>query len=257
MGIGDEIMLTGEARVLQMRDPRPIKVDYGRGRFRWHSIWENNPRFARPEEMTHFQSMLARPNGYRPYIARKRANKWEWKNYKPKIGEIYLTEEEKAFGARHSNRIIIEPHIKANASPNKQWGWMRWNKLAYLLQEGGLRVSQVGPDDTPILGGAEHIVTTNFRLACAVLAQARAAVLPEGGLHHAAAAVGLRSVVIYGGFISPDQTGYDLHRNLFAGGTPCGMRARCEHCARSMAAIAPEAVAKELCALLEQQRVAA
>ncbi len=257
MGIGDEIMLTGEARAIQMRDPRPIKVDYGRGRFRWHAIWDNNPRFARPEAMVNFQSMLARPNGHRPYIVRKRTQLWEWKNYKPKVGEIYLTAEEKDFALRYPNRIIIEPHIKANASPNKQWGWLRWSKLAYLMQERGLRVTQVGPADTLLLEGAEHIVTENFRLACAVLSKARAAVLPEGGLHHAAAALGLRSVVIYGGFISPDQTGYDLHKNLFTGGTPCGMRVRCEHCARAMAAITPEAVAKELGVLLERQRMAA
>lgn len=250
-------MLTGEARMLQARDPRPIKVDYGRGRFRWHSIWENNPRFALPEAMGNFQTMLARPNGLRPYIVRKRTKQWEWKPYKPKVGEIYLSKEEKAFGERYPNRIIIEPHIKENASPNKQWGWLRWSKLAYLLQERGLRISQVGTADTPIIDGVDHIVTESFRLACAVLARARAAVLPEGGLHHAAAAVGLRSVVLYGGFISPDQTGYDLHRNIFTGGTPCGMRVRCEHCAKAMAAIAPEMVAKELVSLLEQQRIAA
>jgi ADP-heptose:LPS heptosyltransferase len=84
----------------------------------------------------------------------------------------------------------------------------------------------------------------------AVLSRTKAAVLPEGGLHHAAAALGLKCIVIYGGFISPDQTGYDLHINLFTGGTPCGSRKSCQHCKDAMAKIEPAQVFEHLKTLL-------
>ena len=47
-----------------------------------------------------------------------------------------------------------------------------------------------------------------------MLSGARAAVLHEGGLHHAAAALGMPAVVLFGGMISPRNTGYDVHVNL-------------------------------------------
>ena len=66
--------------------------------------------------------------------------------------------------------------------------------------------------------------------------------LPEGGLHHAAAALGTPTIVIFGGFISPRQTGYPHQVNLFTGGTPCGMRRRCDHCEQAMRRVAIEEV---------------
>jgi len=53
----------------------------------------------------------------------------------------------------------------------------------------GLRLVQLGPAGTRLLHGVEHYPTNTFREACAALARSRAAVLHEGGLHHAAAAV--------------------------------------------------------------------
>ena len=70
-------------------------------------------------------------------------------------------------------------------------------------------------------------------------------------LMHAAAALKVPAVVIYGGFISPKVTGYPLHRNLFTGGTPCGMRTNCKHCRDAMAAILPTTVYDELKEILE------
>jgi ADP-heptose:LPS heptosyltransferase len=86
-----------------------------------------------------------------------------------------------------------------------------------------------------------------MRDAAAVLATARAAVLPEGGLHHVCAAVGTSAVVIYGGYISPQVTGYEGQTAFFTGsGLGCGMRVACTHCKQSMEAIAPEAVFEAL-----------
>lgn len=57
---------------------------------------------------------------------------------------------------------------------------------------------------------------------------------------HAAAAVGVPSVVIVGGFVSPDNTGYAMHTNLFVGPEPCGSARPCEHWRAAMKQIGVE-----------------
>ena len=115
---------------------------------------------------------------------------------------------------------------------------------------------QLGPPGTRVLEGARLVATPDFRAACAELAGARAAVLPEGGLHHAAAALDVRAVVIFGGMTAPANTGYDSHVNLFEpmnGASPCGQRVACGHCARAMATIRPATVAEQLERILDAQ----
>lgn len=245
MGIGDEILVTGQVRTMRARDPRKVQILDRNGVARWNEMWEGNPGIARPKEQGSFQTLANGP-GVRPYIAGKTTERWTWQDFDCQPGEIFFTKEEIAFGQRYAGLIIVEPHNKVKASPNKNWGWIRWNKVAWLLARQGIRVTQLGPENTKTLEGAELVVTPTFRMAAAVIARAGACVLPEGGLHHAAAAVGTSAVVIYGGFISPAQTGYALHTNFFTGGEPCGMRVPCKHCTQAMAAILPEQVVNEL-----------
>jgi hypothetical protein len=44
----------------------------------------------------------------------------------------------------------------------------------------------------------------------------------EGGMHHAAAAVGVPAVVLFGGFIPPEIMGYKGQISLTGGATACG-----------------------------------
>ena len=73
--------------------------------------------------------------------------------------------------------------------------------------------------------------------------------------NHAAAALDVPSVVIFGGYISPKQTGYSTQENIFTGGEPCGMRIPCDHCATAMKAIDPEMVAEKLVAVVAAKGV--
>lgn len=248
MGWGDELMVTGQARVLQESDPRKVRIVYERPR--WHDVWANNPRIAREDEAGDFQELRPRVGYLRPYMAEKLRERWTWKPYRPPRGELYFDQAEIAFGAAHAGLVILEPHIKPGASPNKDWGWARWAKLTWLLQEKhGLRITQLGSGVNPLLDGAEHIGTKTMRLAAAVIARARAVVCHEGAFHHACAALGVDTpaVVIYGGYISPEVTGYDGQANFFSGnGLGCGMRLPCPHCRDSMAKIRPEQVAERL-----------
>lgn len=250
MGMGDELMVTGQVRAMYARDPRPVAVLDRDGRVRKHPLWQGNDKIIDPRftgaAVPRGAQVLRNGPGMRPYIADKSAERWTWRAFECTPGEIVFTKAERVFGAQYGGRIIVEPNLKHKASPNKDWGWRRWNELAYLMQGAGLKVTQLGDENTALLEGAELIHTSDFRQACAVLAQARACVLPEGGLHHAAAALGVRAVVIFGGYIAPEHTGYALHTNLFTGGTACGSRLRCDHCEAAMAAITPRAVFTEL-----------
>lgn len=243
-------MVTGQARVMQQKDPRRVVVIDRNGRPRTHTIWMNNPRIWNGEggePKPGFQQLENGP-GMRPYIDDKTETKWTWKNFDPPVGEIYLSRFERQVAELFGPiGVVLEPNIKPKASPNKDWGRNRWARLAELLYRDGIEYVQLGPPTTETLKGARLIRTDSFRAACAVLARAKAAVLPEGGLHHAAAALNVKSVVIFGGFISPRQTGYRTQTNLFTGGEPCGMRAAmCDHCVRAMNQITPELVFAEL-----------
>ncbi|HEX7455694.1 MAG TPA: glycosyltransferase family 9 protein, partial [Gallionella sp.] len=130
-------------------------------------------------------------------------------------------------------------------------GLARWQKFAQLAFKAGFELWELSPSGARTLRYTNVICTPDFRRACAVLANAKAYVGNEGGMHHAAAALGIPAVVIFGGFISPQQTGYATQRNLTAGGKPCGMRQPCRHCADAMAAITPEMVLNKLMEIMK------
>jgi len=250
MGFGDDLMLTGQARVAQVADPRKVRPML-KGRPWWSVVYENNPRFARPGEAGDFQQIHGRDAlNNRPYHLGKSPQRWVYNlAFRPTVGELYLTDEEHAFAAKYAGRVVLEPNLKPGASPNKQWGWGKWQALANRLKH--LPLAQMGPPGAQRLQGVEFIDTAGFRQACAVIKSARACVLPEGGLHHAAAALSRPAVVIFGGFTPVELTGYAGHVNLGASlKGACGERVPCDHCARAMAAITVDAVIEHLKGLL-------
>lgn len=249
MGAGDEFIITGQVREMQNSDPRKVKVMYERPR--WHRLWDRNPRIAGPDERGDFQILQGRVNGLRPYCTAKSDVRWTWKAWGPPVGEMYFSAGEQAFGDVNRGHIVIEPHVKSGASPNKRWPLERWKSFVSLLNRAGIKPVQLGSEGTKVISGAEFIRTDDIRKAAAVLARSRAAVLTEGALHHIAAGVGLPAVVLYGGYISPAVTGYPTQRNLFTGeGLGCGWRTPCACCEAAMAKITPEMVMAELKAVL-------
>lgn len=241
-------MVTGHCRLLQQKDPRKIKLHYGKRL--WNEVFDHNPRIARLDEEGDFQVYHPRPHGLRPYCKAKSDQRWTWQRYKPPAGELYFDRHEIGFSSQYRPTIVIEPNIKSRASPNKLWPIEYWQKLVILLNGAGLRVFQLGPQRTPIVTGARFIATDTFRQAAAVLQNARAAVLTEGGMAHAAAVVGVRAVVIMGGYIGPDVIGYEQNANLFVHDDRhplgCGMRVPCKHCEDAMRSITPERVMVEV-----------
>lgn len=239
MGVGDWVIATGQVKAIHERTGRRVVV-IGRGGLpQWSEVFENNPKIARRHERG--VERLINGSGMRPYIVGKTATRWTWKPWERESGEIYLTKEELALAEPHAGRILIEPNTKVSPS-NKAWLFGRWQEL---VDRGGDFV-QVGPPGTRLLRGVHFVETANFRAAAAVLAKSLAYVGTEGGLHHAAAALGRPAVVLFSEFISPEITGYDMHRNIRHAGPACGSRLPCEGCRASMEAITVDEVDQNL-----------
>lgn len=254
MSYGDEIMAAGQAAALAARVGRPVAIVGADGRPRRSEVWDGNPAIDPASPVTLVNGPRARP--YLMSLSRDAGAVFTDWRARDEPGRLYLTADEMAYGSALRERlgpyVVVEPGLARNANPNKQWGRDRWQALARRVTSP--RLVQLSEGHTPDLYWAEPVRPATFRLACAVLAHAAGAVLPEGGLHHAAAALGVPAVVIFGGHTSPETTGYPAHVNLYPDlpGSPCGQWRPCEHCRRAMAAITVDAVAAALERILER-----
>ena len=62
------------------------------------------------------------------------------------------------------------------------------------------------------------------------------------GFSHAAAAIDKPAINIFGGWISPSITGYNIHNNIYINlpNSPCGSKIECSHCKECMSQITVE-----------------
>lgn len=242
-------MATGLARGAKARGKR---VAFGDGqRIIWgpwsEPMFRHNPNIARPgEESAKDVEWIAHYKGSRLYnsVSRDR-NYWVWNMaFRPIPGELFFDDAELEFGhTAGSGFVLIEPNVprQKSVAPNKDWGAARYQQVADRLRTAGYRIVQFahGRDR---LQGVEVIHATEFRQALAALARAAIYIGPEGGLHHGAAALGIPAVVLFGGFIPPQVTGYAGHTNLTGGVEACGSLRPCSHCRRAMRAISIDRV---------------
>lgn len=207
MGWGDEIMASGEAWAIHKQTGRQVRILDRHGAPRRHDAWRGlsfiDP--AGPVSITNGGQV-------RPYIdwSRSTAERWALIPYRPKPGQISLAGLDDRYRRAGEGRILIEATIKAGAMPGKQWP--HWAALvAAAPRLPWLQCEHGGP----LLPGVKAIRTPDFHAAAAVLATCHAAILPEGGLHHAAAALGTPAVVIFGEAASPASTGYAEQTSLY------------------------------------------
>ena len=262
MGWGDEVLVTGEARHLQEADPKHRAVvvyDY-KGRPRWSPMWVGNPRILMPHQAGLKKGHLQLKNAARcrPYIdyERMRADfaaafpgqsfnpkirdarlPWRFTTHRCRRGELFLPR------LRPAGYVVIEPHVKAGIAVNRQWGWERWQAVVDALPR--LDWVQINQPGVRVLEGVRHMPGATFPEACRLLSGAAAYVGPEGGLYHAAAALGVAAVAVFGGFVDPATQGYDDACNLYEpmdGQSPCGQRVPCQHCDEALARITPDMV---------------
>jgi hypothetical protein len=185
------------------------------------------------------------------------AGRWIWNyEFRATPGEIYFHHNEQQFAkSLRPGFVLIEPNVPwyKSVAPNKDWGAKNYQAVADKLRMAGYQVAQPSYGKVRIRD-ARVISTTSFRHAAIAMSRASLYIGPEGGLHHAAAATkltegdnqvlsdGTKAVVLFGGFIPPQVTGYDTHVNLTGGAEACGSLVKCEHCRKAMANISVEEV---------------
>ncbi len=249
MGWGNEIMVSGEAVRLGCKPEMPLIVLGKNGRPRWNELWRGNPRIWQPGTVRPRRSETLRSHGnWRSHlVADDDETRWVFNpTWRATVGELPVVER-KASG----RYIVIEPNLKAGHRINRDWGWARWQGLIDTMP--GIDFVQLGPRGTATLDGARLIETTSFIVACSWLSGAWAAVLPEGGLHHAAAALGIPGVVLFGGSRRVKSTGYPGHINLDDPDPEtqaCGSRQPCDHCEDFWNRLTPDIVAEAVGAVM-------
>jgi len=242
-------MAAGEAEALAKRTGSPVLILDAHGHPRHSGVWQGNPYVANESALQKAGLPWEGPTivngpGRRPYYesftrsAGVKFSKWRARDMP---GRLYLDEDEEAYGRSVLGRLgpftVVEPNLNKMANPNKQWG--KWKQLVKHLPGAVVQLSQEGPR----LPGVVFCQPPTFRKASAVLKYAKTRILPEGGLHHAAGALRLPAVVIFGGHTSPENTGYAWHENLYSpDGSPCGKWEPCAHCREAMAGISVDSV---------------
>jgi hypothetical protein len=243
VGFGDDLLASGLAKSV----PKGKRAAFGDGRrIIWgpwsEEIFRYNPRIARPgSEGSPDLYYIDHYKGHRQYNRLdKDKGRWIW-NYEWKAvpGEIYFNGEPTA----GEGFIYVEPNVPWHKSVavNKDWGLQNYQAVVDRLLKDGHDVvqSHYGRDR---LKGVRVVKTPTFRDALSVMSRARTVLVPEGGMHHGAAALGISAVVIFGGFIPPAVVGYDEHVNLTGGAEACGSLNRCQHCRDAMSKISVEEV---------------
>lgn len=240
MGFGDDLITSAIVKRAHTVTKKPVMVGDG-AQIHWSEVFENNPRVSRT--ITDGVWVKSYP-GHRPYI--KKIHDWgyEYADFKVSPGELFLTDEERDWP---EGFIYIEPNIKAEISKNKDWGFENWQAVVQKDPERWIQGNGKG------LRGVKVAGTKSFRQACGLLSRCRAFVGTDGGLHHAAAALGVPAVVVWTGFSSPEVLGYETHKNLRAKVKTCGRFADCDHCKQAAKAITPDMVLEALDSLLRSQ----
>lgn len=254
MGYGDDVMATGLARGAQARGKR---IAFGAGKqITWGpwsaEVFRNNPNIAPPgAEHDADIEWIHYCKGHRQYNTFDSANQkwiWHYENWKAIPGEMFFDYKEQDFAdSIKPGFILFEPTLPMwkGMSVNKDWGFARFQEVADRLIADGQRVAQFRHKKSEkdcFLKGVEFIDSPDYRSGLAALQRAKLYVGVEGGLHHGAAAVNVPGVVIFGGFVSPQSTGYDIHTNLFIGGEACGKVTPCDHCRKALDAISVDDV---------------
>jgi hypothetical protein len=221
-------------------------------------IFKSNPNIA-PPGSEHGKNLewIDFRKGHRQYNSLDPSGRrWVWNmEFRAKAGEVFLDPQEIKFAelAQIDGCVVIEPNTphQKSCSPNKQWPFDRYEAVARELTERGLTVVQMisGPRGYRLRSGRK-VGTETFRHALAILQRSALYIGCEGGLHHGAAAVGIPAVVLFGGFIPPQVTGYDTHINLTGGAEACGSLRACNHCRQAMAAISAENVLESIRGLI-------
>ena len=237
MGLGDWLMASGDAKEANERTGKKVKLGDGVRMSFNNDVFANNPRMASNSDTD--VVWVKNYQGHRPYLKGTKNGRLLFNDdYKPKVGEIYFShEEQKVIDDIRGNYIVVEPNVKKLYAHTVNKAWHGWEELF----KHDLPWTQLG--DVTTEKKTKWVETPTFRNALQILSKAKLFVGTDGGLHHAAAALGIPSVVIWTGFTSPRHLGYDTHRNIHDDSEPCGTYSGvCQHCLLKSKAISVDQV---------------
>lgn len=245
LGYGDAILTSSIVKRAYAKVKQPLCVGDG-NKVYWSEVFDNNPKIAR--EPYPGCLWVHDYKGHRAYVDYAKTNKLhtEYKNeHRAEPGEIFFTGVERLRWECFADTrfVMIEPNVKGSYGGNKDWGFENWQKVVDLLKDEMTFIQSAADSRVRTLEGVQVMHTSSFRDACALLDRALVFAGTDGGLHHAAAALRKRAVVLWGGLVGPKVLGYLGHRNICKTEIFCGSHVACDHCRTAMNKITPEEVA--------------
>lgn len=163
---------------------------------------------------------------------------------------INLTDLEKEFGKFGSLQISVCTSSITATVPmkNKEWYTNRYQEIINLLSDTYTFVQIGSKNDAPLRNVIDMRGKTTVRETASILYHSTLLVSHEGFLMHLARAVNCKSVIIYGGRISPQQIGYSCNSNIYQKEecSPCWRNNTCEYDKICMQNISTNRVLKEI-----------
>ena len=215
-GLGDNLLLSVVLPHLRRKySDRPLVVET-----RWPELFKNNPN----ADWVTGRHMKTTERHIKPkYHVDRDTTVSLYGQLMSKVGaegeafpEVFLADEEIAEIERRFpfRYVTICPKSKTTFCANrKEWGLENFQCLRDLMP--GTRFLQVGIQSDPLL---ENVVDGRYltaRQTAAAIRKSECFVGLEGGLMHLTKAVGRRAVIVYGGFIRPEVSGYPENLNIY------------------------------------------
>ena len=263
MGLGDDLMITGFVEQEHKKYPeKQIVIGSARENLIFDSIvYLNNPKITHSKNLNsnkpvHFIDYSDLNRFYINY-SECSDNNLAWRtDFRLIPGKIYFSEKEINdasnifieannywYGINNKNpkgviffesySIKSDNELFSNKMINKNWGEKNWKNLISELKDNYLIIQSVHKKSIKINGTFYSNIQFDFRTACALMDKCDVFLGNEGAFGHAAAALNKKAVVYFGGWISPQSTGYDTHENIFYNDnkSPCGAIGYiCDHC---------------------------
>jgi hypothetical protein len=211
-------------------------------------IFLHNPNIARPGQEDqdniiwhlHYKKVFS----YCRYDGAQRRYIWK-PDFQAQPGEFFFTADELDLPVPRPF-IVVEPNLawQRQVNHNKDWGEGRFEALAVKLMKAGHQVVQCIHDNSRRrIRGAVQIPTPQFHQSAAIMSQANLVIAPEGANHHAAAALAIPAVIVWGDW-SPHGMGYPGQMKLSGKGPlqACGNTFNCPHCRTVMDSITVDEV---------------
>jgi ADP-heptose:LPS heptosyltransferase len=263
MGLGDDLMITGIVEQESIKHPdKQIVIGSLKENLIFDSIiYLNNPKITHSSKLDRTKPVhfINYSNLNRFYINYQKHNDNNiiWRtDFKLIPGKIYFSKKEiddalqiidqakHYWNANYKTKpkkiIFFESYSTKSSNDyfsyrmkNKNWGEANWKKLINKLKDKYLIIQSVHEKSIKIDGTYYADKGFDFRTACAVLKNCDLFLGNEGSFGHVSAAVNIKAVIYFGGWISPKSTGYDMHTNIYydASESPCGAKSyQCKHC---------------------------